>query len=105
MKFKTKVCIITGGASGIGLAIAKELGQGGGKIVISDLDDSKGKKAVDELHKENIECLFVKSDVTKEDDVRNLVQTTVSSTLVRSTVSLPVPASPPTVRARVASRC
>lgn len=77
MKFSSKVCVVTGAASGIGLAIARELGQNGGKIVLSDMDEAKGKKAIEELNKENIECLFIKSDVTKENEVKHLVEETV----------------------------
>ena len=44
--FDGKTAFITGGAGGIGLAIAKSLGAWGAKIMVSDLDESRLKNAV-----------------------------------------------------------
>lgn len=77
MKFSSKVCVVTGAASGIGFATALELGQQGAKLVISDHDEAKGNEAIGKLLKENIECHFVKADVTNEKDVKDLVDETV----------------------------
>ena len=48
MRFTDKVAIVTGAASGIGLATAKRLGSEGARVVIADLDQAKGDKAADE---------------------------------------------------------
>lgn len=45
MTLTDKICIITGGASGIGLEIAKVFAQAGGKIVIADIDLDAAEKA------------------------------------------------------------
>ena len=38
MRFKEKVAIVTGGASGIGLATARRLGSEGSRVIVADLD-------------------------------------------------------------------
>ncbi len=41
MRFENKVAIVTGAASGIGLATALRLGSEGARVVIADLDAAK----------------------------------------------------------------
>ena len=53
--------IITGGASGIGLATAKHVASLGGRVVIADLNEEKGKAVAEELG-----GVFVKTDVSDE---------------------------------------
>ncbi|MCR9096167.1 MAG: SDR family oxidoreductase [bacterium] len=53
--------IITGGASGIGLATAKQVAALGGRVVVADLNEEKGKAVADELG-----GVFVKTDVSDE---------------------------------------
>ena len=45
MRFTDKVAIVTGAASGIGLAVAKRFGSEGARVVIADLDQTKADKA------------------------------------------------------------
>ncbi|WP_166785575.1 3-oxoacyl-ACP reductase [Cryobacterium cryoconiti] len=65
-----RVAVITGGASGIGLATAKRFAAEGATVVIGDLDETAGLAAADLL-----DCLFVKVDVTDEDEVNALFDT------------------------------
>jgi NAD(P)-dependent dehydrogenase (short-subunit alcohol dehydrogenase family) len=53
--------IIAGGASGIGLATAKQVAALGGRVVVADLNEEKGKAAAEELG-----GVFVKTDVSDE---------------------------------------
>jgi NAD(P)-dependent dehydrogenase (short-subunit alcohol dehydrogenase family) len=62
-----RVAVVTGGASGIGLAAAQRLAAEGAKVVVGDLDPVAGKGAADEVG-----GLFVSADVTSEADVENL---------------------------------
>lgn len=64
---KNKVAVITGGASGIGLAMAKRFIGSGAKVVIGDLTDST------QVAKQ-IGATFIKVDVSDEDSVRNLFE-------------------------------
>jgi len=64
-----KVGIITGGASGIGLALAKDLHQKGWKLTIVDMNSVQGEAIVADFGEEN--ALFIKADVSKwEENVR-----------------------------------
>lgn len=69
-----KVYVVTGGARGIGRAIAKRLIDGGGKVVIADRDAAAGKDAEEE-YGERVK--FVRGDAGKEADVKRAVATAV----------------------------
>ena len=71
--FNEKVAIITGGASGIGLATAEKLLKNGAKVVIADCSDSVSMTALN--LGEN--CLGIKCDVSSEEDVKNCVNKTI----------------------------
>lgn len=66
---KNKVALITGAASGIGLAIAQEFAREGAKVVISDLNKEAAGQAAEELKAQGYEALAVGCDVTNEEDV------------------------------------
>ncbi|MEK3980060.1 SDR family NAD(P)-dependent oxidoreductase [Psychrobacillus sp. FSL K6-2836] len=74
---KDKVAVVTGGASGIGLATAKAFLAKGAKVVIGDYNEDSGK-AVEQQLKDTFEnVLFVRTDVADEQSVENLVKTAV----------------------------
>lgn len=78
MRFSNKVVIVTGGASGIGEATVKKFLSEGAKVVIADLND-QGQVLADELNKqENNRVLFVKTNVTDEQENKDLIAKTVS---------------------------
>ncbi|MCP4955408.1 MAG: 3-hydroxybutyrate dehydrogenase [Photobacterium aquimaris] len=67
-----KCAVVTGAASGIGLAIAKRLGQDNLNIVIADIDKIQGTKVAKEL-----KGLFVQSDLSKATACQALIKETV----------------------------
>lgn len=71
-KLQDKVAVITGGVSGIGAATARLFAQEGAKLVLVDFNEEKGNAFVDELKSEGYEVVFVKADVTSEEDVKNI---------------------------------
>lgn len=73
---KEKVAIVTGGASGIGLATVEAFLKKGAKVILSDVNEKAGKKAIENL-KSLGEVAFVYADVSKENDIENLVKKTV----------------------------
>ena len=72
MRLKDKVAIITGSARGIGAAFAVGFAKEGAKIVIGDILD--GKKTVDAVKKAGSEALFLKTDVSKQDQCNALAK-------------------------------
>lgn len=62
-----RVAVITGGASGIGLASARRLADEGAHVVIADLDEAAGSDAADQVG-----GLFLRCDVTEAEDVAAL---------------------------------
>ena len=77
-KLQGKVAIITGGASGMGEATAREFATHGARaIVIADVQDEKGQNAAVSIGS-NI-CTYVHWDVSDEEQVKNLVESTVKA--------------------------
>src|SRR6201990_1610749 len=75
---KQQVVLITGALTGIGRATALAFAQDGARIVVSGRHDDEGQKLVAELGKLGAEAEFLRSDVRHEDDVRGLVDQTVT---------------------------
>ena len=73
MKIRNNTFLITGAASGLGLATAELVVREAGKVVILDINESDGKSAAIRLGKN---AFFVKTDVTVEEDVQNALQLT-----------------------------
>ncbi|MDW0116688.1 3-hydroxybutyrate dehydrogenase [Sporosarcina thermotolerans] len=76
---KGKVALITGAASGIGLAIAREFAKEGAKVVISDLNKEAADTAVEQLISQGYEALAVACDVTKEEDIEKSFDETINT--------------------------
>ncbi|MGP2522398.1 SDR family NAD(P)-dependent oxidoreductase [Pantoea ananatis] len=62
--FEGKVVLITGGAHGIGKAIAKQFAGRGAHTVIADYNEANGRQTAEELTSENVTSLFVRTDVS-----------------------------------------
>lgn len=69
-RIEGKVAVVTGGCSGIGLATVRRFAQEGAKVVIGDLDDTKGPQVAEEVG-----GTFVRVDVTSTEDVDALFRT------------------------------
>jgi NAD(P)-dependent dehydrogenase (short-subunit alcohol dehydrogenase family) len=74
-----KVAAITGGASGMGFASARRLGEAGAAVLIADINPETGKKRTKELADAGYKVDFVKCDVTQESDVANMVNAAVKT--------------------------
>lgn len=74
MRFAGKVAIVTGGARGIGFAIARRLGREGAAIVIADLERAAGAEAVDRLRTVGVTAISIECDVANEDAMDAAVQ-------------------------------
>ncbi|MET4559529.1 NAD(P)-dependent dehydrogenase (short-subunit alcohol dehydrogenase family) [Lysinibacillus parviboronicapiens] len=78
-KLQNKVAIITGGASGIGAATAKLFVEEGAKVVLVDLNEEKGSAFEAELKAVGAEALFIKANITSEEEVANIYKTTLEA--------------------------
>src|SRR5690242_15451865 len=83
MRFEDKVAIVTGAASGIGLAAAKRFAGEGCRVVIADLDGEKASAAADGIARTGAQgarsALGAPCDVSKEDQVAAAVETAMSN--------------------------
>jgi NAD(P)-dependent dehydrogenase (short-subunit alcohol dehydrogenase family) len=77
LEFSGKTAVITGGASGIGLAVARALGAEGMRLVIADIENTALEAARAELEGDGYEVLGVRTDVSKLADVENLAAATI----------------------------
>jgi NAD(P)-dependent dehydrogenase (short-subunit alcohol dehydrogenase family) len=71
------VVLITGALTGIGRATAIIFAQEGARVVVSGRRDEQGQELVAELQGLGAEAIFVRSDVRKDEEVRNVVDQTV----------------------------
>ena len=76
---RERVCVVTGGAQGIGRAAAKMMAARGGRVVVSDIDDEGGAATVAEIGEEGGESVYVHCDVRSRDDIRALMDAAVET--------------------------
>lgn len=74
---ENKVALVTGGTSGIGKATALAFGVAGAKVVFSGRREQEGEDTANLIRQSGADCLFVRSDVSSEAEVKALIQTTV----------------------------
>jgi NAD(P)-dependent dehydrogenase (short-subunit alcohol dehydrogenase family) len=77
--FVGKVALITGGNAGIGRAAAIEFAKQGAKVVVSGRREKEGHEVVAEIKASGGEAIFVKTDVSKESDVKAMIEQTVAT--------------------------
>jgi 3(or 17)beta-hydroxysteroid dehydrogenase len=77
-RVKGKVAIITGGAGDLGKATALLLSKEGAKVVITDVDDIKGKEVVEDIRREGGKAIFLNHDVTSEQGWKQVIEKTLS---------------------------
>lgn len=80
MDLNGNVAIITGAASGIGLATAtaEAFVNKGAKIVLSDYNEKDGQAETDKLLNNGADVMFIKADVSNEEDVKHLISETIN---------------------------
>ena len=77
--FTDQVALVTGASSGMGLATAQAFAQAGAAVVLADINHDALRAATDNLTAAGHKALAVPCDVSSEDDVAAMVDTTVAS--------------------------
>jgi len=74
-RLEGKVALVTGGAMGIGRAVALAFAREGARVVIADIDVEKGHEVVEAIRNTEGDAAFVQADVGRSEDVQAAVQT------------------------------
>jgi NAD(P)-dependent dehydrogenase (short-subunit alcohol dehydrogenase family) len=78
MRLSGKVALITGGAHGMGETEARMFAKEGARVVIADLLEAEGQQVVADITAASGEAMFIRLDVTNEEDWKEVVTTTVA---------------------------
>jgi len=77
MRFTNKVCLVTGGGSGIGRACCLRFAAEQGKVVVVDHNEQHGTSALQEISSKKGEAIFAKADVGNSHDVQQSIRAAV----------------------------
>lgn len=76
--FTDKVCVVTGGGSGIGEALVRELAKQGARVVVADINEMAARRVTDALRAKGVDACSKRVDVTQRAQVDALVDEVVS---------------------------
>jgi len=79
MRLQDKVCLITGAGSGMGRVAARVFASEGAKVVVAEYDEVAGAETVRQVSGAGGSATFVRTDVSKEDDARRMVEHAVGT--------------------------
>jgi glucose 1-dehydrogenase len=77
MRFTDKVCLVTGGGSGIGKATCERIAREGGKVTVVDLKEDHGHQTARAIQAAGGEAIFSKTDVGSVDHIKASIDATV----------------------------
>jgi NAD(P)-dependent dehydrogenase (short-subunit alcohol dehydrogenase family) len=77
-KLSGRIAVVTGGASGIGRALAETFGREGMKVVLADVEPEALAKTAHEIGEMGVDVLAVETDVTKQSSVDELARKTLA---------------------------
>lgn len=73
-RLKDKVCIVTGGNSGIGMKTAEVFAGEGAKLVLTDVSESSKEKVLKRVRDAGAQAIFIRGDITSVGDNQKLMQ-------------------------------
>lgn len=74
MRLSNKVCLITGGAKGIGRAACLLFAREGAQVITSDINDENGQETVNIINQAGGDAAYVHADVSRTADVQDMVK-------------------------------
>jgi glucose 1-dehydrogenase len=77
MRFKDKVCLVTGGGSGIGRSTCERFAREGGKVVVVDINEEHGSETARAITSAGGQAIFAKADVSVSAEVQSAVKAAV----------------------------
>lgn len=78
-RLNDKVCIVTGGNSGIGMKTAEIFAGEGARLVVTDVSESNKDKVLKRIHDACAQAIFIRGDITNAEDNQKLMQATVDA--------------------------
>lgn len=78
-EFKDKVAVVTGGASGLGLAMARRFAAEGMKLVLGDIEEEPLRRVEQEFRRAGVPVLAIRTDVSRGHDVERLAEKTLAT--------------------------
>lgn len=78
MEFKNKVVLVTGSSRGIGRAIAVKFAKEGANVIINYRSNEEEAKVITEIISTYSDCMCIKADVSKEKEVKEMINTIIS---------------------------
>lgn len=79
MRLAGKVAVVTGGAVGIGQATCVRFAEEGAAVVVADINVAEGTETANQINKAGGRALFVATDVTQEESIRQMVAASVTA--------------------------
>jgi NAD(P)-dependent dehydrogenase (short-subunit alcohol dehydrogenase family) len=78
MRLNGKTAFVTGAGRGIGRAIVRKLAAEGAAVALAEIDATSGEAACAELTAAGAKAIFLRTDITREEEVRRAVEQTVN---------------------------
>ncbi len=77
-RLNKRACVVTGGASGIGEAVARLFAAEGARVLIADLDEVGGKRVATDIRSSGGDARFISVDVAQGDSVGSMAETAIN---------------------------
>jgi glucose 1-dehydrogenase len=77
MRFKEKVCLVTGGTSGIGKATCLQFASEGARVIVLGRDDEDGHKVVEMIRNSKGEAIYVHADISRTNEIEAAVKKSI----------------------------